>query len=88
MTPRPPAAVVRALRGRYGVSAGGGGNTIAMTTTPQSPENAGDQPDIAEATPTTPTPDAQDKPAHVQEDNDPDVQVARGDDAEGAVGQG
>lgn len=69
-----------------------------MTTTPQSPENAGDQPDtaqpdtaqpdIAEAAPTTPTPNAQDKPAHVQEDNDPDVQAARGDDAEGAVGQG
>lgn len=59
-----------------------------MTMTPQSPENAGDRPDVAESVPTDPTPDAQDKPAQVQEDNDPDVQVARGDDAEGAVGQG
>lgn len=59
-----------------------------MTMTPQSPENAGDRPDVAEASPARPTPDAQDKPAQVQEDNDPDVQVARGDDAEGAVGQG
>lgn len=59
-----------------------------MTMTPQSPENAGDQPDIVPAHPTGPTPDAQDKPAHLPGDDDPDVQVARGDDAEGAVGQG
>ena len=70
------------------MSSGRGGNNPGMTMTPQSPENAGEQPNITESTPATPTPDAQDKPAHVQEDNDPDVQVARGDDAEGAVGQG